>query len=112
MAALEGAEEILLVVKGRRSGRDIPRTVWFVLRDKELLFLPVTGSRSQWYKNVLKDSRVRISVRSQTYGGRLGTITGKKEVLEVVELFRKKYGEGDVKEYYSRLDAAARLPLA
>ena len=112
LAALKGADELQLAVKGRKSGRDIPRPVWFALRRNEVLFLPVTGSQSQWYKNILKNPLVRISVASQTYGGRLETVTGKSEVSEVVELFRKKYGVGDVKKYYSRLDVAARLPLA
>ena len=111
LAALKGAEEVQLAVKGRKSGKDIPRPVWFVLRRNEVLLLPVTGSRSQWYKNILKNPRVRISVAGQTYGGSLETVTEKREVSEVVELFRKKYGVGDVKRYYSRLDVAARLPL-
>ncbi len=55
---------------------------------------------------------MRISVASQTYGGRLETITEKREVSEIVELFRKRYGVGDVKKYYSRLDVPVRLPLA
>jgi hypothetical protein len=112
IAALKGADEVQLAVKGRKSGKDIPRPVWFALRRNEVLFLPVTGSQTQWYKNVLKNPRVGISVAGQTYGGRLDTITERSEVSEVVELFRKKYGVGDVKRYYPRLDVAARLPLA
>ena len=112
LEALKGAEEMQLAVKGRKSGKDIPRPVWFALRRNEVLFLPDAGSQTQWYKNILKDPRVRISVASQTYGGRLETMTEKSEVSEIVELFRKKYGMGDVKQYYSRLDVAARLPLS
>ncbi len=112
IAALKGAEELQLAVKGRRSGKDIPRPVWFVLRRNEVLFLPVRGSQTQWYKNILENPLVRISVASQTYGGRLETITEKREVSEIVELFRKKYGAGDVKKYYPRIDVAARLPVA
>ena len=82
------------------------------MRRNEVLFLPVKGSQSQWYKNILKNPLVRISVASQTYAGRLETMTEKSEVSEVVELFRKKYGVGDVKRYYPRLDVAVRLPLA
>ena len=112
LAALKGAVELQLAVKGRKSGKDIPRPVWFTLRRNEVLFLPVSGSQTQWYKNILKNPLVRISVASQTYGGRLETMTEKSEVSEVVELFRKKYGVGDIKRYYPRLDVAARLPLA
>src|SRR5712692_6147604 len=112
IAALEGEKELQLTVKGRRSGKDIPRPVWFVVRENEVLFLPVRGSQSQWYKNVVKNPQVKIGVAGQTYGGRVETITGKGAVPEVVERFRKKYGAEDIKKYYSRLDVAARLPLA
>ncbi len=112
IATLKGEQELQLTVKGRRTGRDIPRPVWFVLRDKDILFLPVKGSQSQWYRNIVQNPQVRIGVAGQTYGGRLETVTGKKGVSEVVELFKKKYGTGNIKRYYSRLDVATRLPLA
>ncbi|OLC85408.1 MAG: hypothetical protein AUJ08_02730, partial [Thaumarchaeota archaeon 13_1_40CM_3_50_5] len=80
IVALKGAEEVQLAVKGRKSGKDIPRPVWFALRRNEVLFLPVKGSQSQWYKNILKNPLVRISVASQTYAGRLETMTEKSEV--------------------------------
>ena len=45
--------EIELTVKGRKSGRDIPRPVWFVRKGKTLYLLPVNGSDTDWYKNML-----------------------------------------------------------
>ena len=54
--------EIDLTVTGRKSGRTISQPVWFVLEDEKLYLLPVRGSDTQWYKNVLKhpsDRRAR-----------------------------------------------------
>jgi hypothetical protein len=45
--------EINLTVTGRKSGRAISIPVWFVLEDDKLYLLPVQGSDTQWYKNVL-----------------------------------------------------------
>ena len=36
--------EITLSVKGRKSGKDIPRPVWFVHEANTLYLLPVQGS--------------------------------------------------------------------
>ncbi|MFL6483120.1 MAG: hypothetical protein ACJ70Z_00180 [Nitrososphaera sp.] len=41
---LNKAYEIGLSVKGRKSGRDIPRPVWFAHEGNTLYLLPVQGS--------------------------------------------------------------------
>ena len=38
-------------------------------------------------------------------------ITDAKQVKSVVEKFRAKYGAGDVKKYYSKLDVAVLVQL-
>jgi hypothetical protein len=109
--ALNRDREIELIVKGRKSGKNLPRPVWFVLRGKELLLLPVTGTDSQWYKNILRDPQVKISSNRQSFNGRLRAITEKGQVEEVIELFRGKYGASDVKRYYPKPNVAASLLL-
>ena len=104
-------KEIELTVTGRKSRKPIPRPVWFVLKGTELLLLPVTGTSSQWYKNILKDPLVKITSSGQTLTGKLHTISGKREVGEVIQLFEKKYGPRDVKRYYPNPNVAAGLPL-
>jgi len=52
--AVEESREVELTVTGRTSGREISNPVWFV-HDGEMLYLvPVSGSDSNWYKNILK----------------------------------------------------------
>ena len=109
--ALKKDKEIELTVTGRKTGKPIPRPVWFVLREKELLLLPVTGTESQWYKNILKDPQVRIRSSQQTLKGKLRAITQKKQVDEVIELFKGKYGASEIKKYYPNPNVAATMPL-
>jgi hypothetical protein len=75
------------------------------------LLLPVTGTDSQWYKNILRDPQVKIRSNQQTFNDRLHTITGKKQVDEVIELFRGKYGSSDIKKYYPNPNVAVTLLL-
>ena len=112
LAALRRDKEVELTVTGRRSRKPLPRPVWFVLRAKELLLLPVTGTDSQWYKNILRDSEVKIRSDQQTFKGKLLVITEKRRVDEVIELFKGKYGPSDIKKYYPNPNVAVALPLA
>ncbi len=111
LPALKKNKEIGLTVTGRKSGKTLPRPVWFVVRGTELLLLPVTGTDSQWYKNILRDPQVEISAGQQTFNGKLRVITQEKHVDEVIELFKGKYGPSDIKNYYPKPNVAAALLL-
>jgi deazaflavin-dependent oxidoreductase (nitroreductase family) len=98
--------EINISVTGRKSGRTISNPVWFALDDNQLYLLPVKGSDTQWYKNVLKNPSIRIDARGAETQVKGAPITDAKQVSAVVEKFRAKYGAGDVKKYYSKFDVA------
>jgi len=108
--ALEGRlsrdSEITITVTGRKSGRSIALPIWFVWEDGKLYLLPVKGSDTQWYKNALTNPSIRIAARGAEAEFQAIPITDAKRVSPVVEKFRGKYGAGDVKKYYSKLDVA------
>ncbi len=98
--------EINITVTGRKSGRTISIPVWFVLEDDKLYLLPVQGSDTQWYKNVLKNPSIRIDARGAEAEFNVVPINDAARVSSVVEKFRAKYGTNDVKKYYSKFDVA------
>jgi len=98
--------ELTITVTGRKSGRSISNPVWFVFEDGRLYLLPVSGSETQWYKNVLKNPRIRIDARGAEAGLQVAPVTDARQVSAVVEKFRQKYGAEDVKKYYSNFDVA------
>ena len=103
--------EITLSVKGRKSGRDIPRPVWFVHEANTLYLLPVRGSDTNWYKNMLVDPTLKISVNGVDISERGKQITDTNMVDDIVEKFKSKYGEGEVKKYYTNFDVAIEVTL-
>ncbi len=103
--------QIKLTVIGRKTGRTISIPVWFVLEGEKLYLLPVKGSDTQWYKNMLKNRSVRIDARGAEAGFRATPITEAKPVNAVIEKFREKYGAKDVKKYYSKFDVAVVIEL-
>jgi hypothetical protein len=108
---LDRAYEITLIVKGRKSGRDISRPVWFVHEGSTLYLLPVQGSDTNWYKNMLVDPTLKISVNGAEISERGKSITDSNSVENIVRKFRSKYGEGDVKRYYPKTDVAVEVAL-
>ena len=54
--------EVTITVTGRKSERSISIPVWFASDDKKLYLLPVQGSETQWYKNVLHNPTMRLSL--------------------------------------------------
>src|SRR5947207_5156886 len=109
---LPRSREINITVTGRKSGRSISNPIWFVSEEDKLYLLPVKGSDTQWYKNVLKKPMIRIDARGAQAELEAIPTTDPTQVSSVVEKFRAKYGAGDVKKYYSNFDVAvvAQMP--
>ncbi len=109
-ARLSRSREIHISVIGRKTGRTISNPVWFVFDDDKLYLLPVQGSDTQWYKNVLKNPSIHVKAGGAEAEFNAVPVTDAKQVSSVVEKFRAKYGAGDVKKYYSEFDVAVVVP--
>ena len=109
---LSRSREINITVTGRKSGRSISIPVWFVSEEDKLYLLPVQGSDTQWYKNVLNHRIMRIDARGAGAEVKVVPVTDATQVSSVVAKFRAKYGANDVKKYYSKFDVAilAQVP--
>lgn len=92
---LARSREIKISVTGRKSGRTISNPVWFVLDEDKLYLLPVQGSDTQWYKNVLKNPMIRIGAGSVEAECQVVPITDVTQVASVAGRFRDKYGAND-----------------
>ena len=103
--------QIKIRVIGRNSGRTISIPVWFVLEGEKLYLLPVQGSETRWYQHVLHNPWIRIEARGEEAEFRAVPVTGAEAVSSLVEKFREKYGAGDVRMYYSKLDVAVLVEL-
>jgi len=113
---LSRSQEINISVIGRKSGRKISNPVWFVLEEckleeDKLYLLPVQGSATQWYRNVLKNPSIRIKAGGTEAEVQAVPIKDATQVKSVVEKFRDKYGANDVKKYYSKFDVAVVVQM-
>jgi deazaflavin-dependent oxidoreductase (nitroreductase family) len=98
-------------VVGRKSGQTLSIPVWCVFEGEKLYLLPVNGSDTQWYKNVLENPSIRIEARGVGAEFRAAPVTDSEAVKPVIEKFREKYGAKDVKKYYSKFDVVVVVQL-
>jgi hypothetical protein len=111
LKALDSTGEIELTVTGRRTGREISIPVWFGREGDRLYLVPVTGSDSDWYKNVLKAPTLGLTAGGAQLTARATPITDPAKVAEIVGKFRAKYGAQEVTAYYPKHDVAVEVPL-
>jgi hypothetical protein len=110
-AALRAAEEIVLVTRGRKTGRSHETTTWFALEDGAIWLR--TDHATDWYRNLRKDPHARIRVGSRELAAVNEPIADEAPALRhVVDLFRAKYGAEWVSDWYvERGRAPVRLRL-
>ena len=108
--ALSNANQVDLTTVGRGSGEENSRPVWFVQEGETVYLLPVGGSDSQWYKNIVKTPDIRLGARGGEYSARGTPVTDRAKVDEIVDRFRSKYGHRDVEAYYPKRDVAVEVP--
>jgi hypothetical protein len=109
--ALDRTSEIELTVRGRKSSQDISRPVWFVHENNTLYLLPVQGSETNWYKNVLKDPTIKISIDRQGITRKAKPIADSSKVKDIVDKFKSKYSNSEVQKYYTKFDVGVELAL-
>jgi deazaflavin-dependent oxidoreductase (nitroreductase family) len=110
--ALKDLDQIEITVTGRRSGRDISLPVWFVQEGDALHLVPITGSNSNWYKNVEQARSLQVSVRGQQMTARATPVTDPRKVEAIVEKLRQRYGADQVASYYSKTDVAVEVRMS
>jgi deazaflavin-dependent oxidoreductase (nitroreductase family) len=109
--ALDSSQEIQLTVTGRKSGQEISFPVWFIRDGDRLYLVPVTGTDSSWYKNVLKEPTIRVVAGPAQLVAQVTPVTDPARVSEVLDMFRAKYGARDVAAYYPKPNVALEVPL-
>jgi hypothetical protein len=84
--------------------------VWFVQEDDKVFLLPVGGSDSNWYKNLVKTPTIGVAAGGAAFRTNAKPIEDAASVGEVADRFRARYGDRAA-DYYPKLDAAVEVPL-
>ncbi len=110
--ALKKANEINITVIGRNTGKQITLPVWFVHEKGTFWLLPVNGSKTQWYQNVLKNPTITIKAGKEERTLNAQVLIAAANVGNVIQSFQQKYKPEMIAKYYpGPLDAAIKLKL-
>ncbi len=110
--AIKGKSELELTVKGRRSKKARSVTVWFFGNENKIYLIPVNGTDTEWYKNILKDPSITLTSGKTSIKTKAEPITEPDRVHKVVDLFAKKYARmGEINKYYKKLDTAIEAAM-
>jgi len=108
---LTDTSEITITVTGRRSGRQISVPVWFVEERGKVYLLPVHGSDSDWYKNILATRQMQLAADGTSVTATATPNGDPARAEDVVEKFRAKYGADQIAAYYTKTDVAVEVSL-
>ena len=86
--------------------------MWFARDGEKLCLVPVRGSDSDWYKNILKTPTIRLAAEAAQLNATASPTSDAANVEQVLDRFRAKYGARDVEAYYPKQDVAVEVPLA
>ncbi len=111
LKALAESNEVEISSEGRRSGKTYRTPVWYVVEGRKMLLLPVSGSKTNWYKNIVEKPSLTLRAGGRAVTVSVKALDEKEAVKAVVEKFRAKYGAGEIKKYYTGIDAAVEAIL-
>jgi deazaflavin-dependent oxidoreductase (nitroreductase family) len=110
--ALNKGRQIKISVIGRNTGRTITLPVWFVHENNALWLLPVHGSRTQWYQNLLKNPAITITAGKEQRALKAQSLKSAPAVGNVIQSFRNKYtAEMIAKLYPGPLNVAIKVKI-
>ena len=109
--ALKDTNEINITVTGRVTGRQISAPVWFAQERGTLYLVPVHGSDSDWFKNVVATPQMQLTANEASITAPVAPIKDPARVREVVDKFRTKYGADQIAAYYPKTDVAVEVSV-
>jgi hypothetical protein len=109
--ALNSAQEVQMTFIGRKTGKRFSVPIWFAINKEKMYLLPVGGTRSKWYKSILKNPVLDLEVSGKKASAESLPTQDKKIVQDVMDRFRSKYGSDNVRRYYPGQDAAVELSI-
>jgi deazaflavin-dependent oxidoreductase (nitroreductase family) len=110
LAQITDEEYCYLTTKGRVSGRPHQIEIWFGLQNSSI-YLMAGNHRSDWVKNLLKDSSVTVRIANHHFTGTARLVKNEQEEMTARYLLAEKYQEWQDGKTLSEW-ARTALPIA
>ncbi|HZW57522.1 MAG TPA: nitroreductase/quinone reductase family protein [Nitrososphaerales archaeon] len=105
--------EVKITVTGRKSKKKFSTPVWFVLDggEKKVELVPVKGSDSNWFKDLVKDPRIELSVDDTSIASKATLVRDPNQAKKILDKLRAKYKSEWSESYYTKRDVSVEVPV-
>ena len=93
LAPLKGEDYCYLITRGRVTGNPHEIEIWFGLDGATLYLLSGGMDKSDWVKNMLKDSSVKVRIAKDIFNATARLVKEEKEETMARYLLAEKYQE-------------------
>jgi deazaflavin-dependent oxidoreductase (nitroreductase family) len=93
IARLKAEEYCYLTTTGRVSGKSHEIEIWFGINNNALYLLSGGGNKSDWVKNLMKDSNVIVRITKHSFKGMARIVKDANEETMARNLLADKYKE-------------------
>ena len=93
LSKLVNEEYCYLTTTGRVTGNPHEIEIWFGARESSIYLLSGGGRNSDWVKNLLKNSEVRVRIAKTIFSGIARLVTDQEEEMAARYMLAEKYQE-------------------
>lgn len=115
LSKLKRSGEVLIIVTGRKTKKKFSTPVWFLLegedKKEKVLLVPIKGSDSNWFKNLVEDARIRLGVADSTIESEATLVRDRNQVKQLIDKLKAKYESEWSESYYTKRDAYVEVPV-
>lgn len=91
LSRLKGENYCYLTTIGRVSGKPHEIEIWFGIQNSTLYLLSGDGEKSDWVRNLLRNSSVIVRIAEHTFNGTARIVSEKEEELMARKMLDAKY---------------------
>ena len=106
---------MLIIVTGRKTKKKFSTPVWFLLegedKKEKVLLVPIKGSDSNWFKNLVEDAQIRLGVADSTIESEATLVRYRNQVKQLIDKLKAKYELEWSEFYYTKRDAYVEVPV-
>ena len=111
LTKLGKAEEVKITVTGRKSKRKRSTPVWFILDGRTVKIVPVRGTDTPWFRNLLKDPQIGLGVDGASVSSKAKLVRDPAGAERILDVLRVKYRSVWSESYYPKHDAYVEVPV-
>ena len=111
LSELGRSDEVSITVTGRSSKKKRSTPVWFIVEGRKLQLVPVRGSETPWFRNLMKDPHILLSIGQTSVSSEATLLRDQKGAEKVLDKLRVKYRRMWSESYYPKHDAYVEVPL-